>query len=195
MKLLNKFLVKYPQYQEKYHDLRDQYVNFGIVAMNYATILQKIFMQHLLEIKGLDSSELSKEELRVEFFNLLNKKHADPFEEDFEFSKYYKPAFDKVKEKFPSLELTTERFLNIVSLENLSNKDVLKNTVREALDVISKYSDRLSNTSSNMKSSYLEVMMTKYQDKLKTNVKRDENNDLIKTPSLEKGKIIRSPKN
>jgi hypothetical protein len=113
MKFLKQFFTKHPE-------LRTQYVDTSIVALNYLAKPLDLFMQHLLTVQEIDPQTKPGSRYQAALAESLNKTHEKDFDDNYDFS-WIRKSFQKTQNALPNLNMTPAQYHRATDIGSLQS--------------------------------------------------------------------------
>lgn len=113
MKFLKQLFAKHPE-------LRTQYVDASITALNYLAKPIDLFMQHLLVVQEIDPQTKPGERYQKALAESLNKTHEKDFDDNYDFS-WIRKSFNKTQKGLPNLNMTPAQYHRATDIGSLQS--------------------------------------------------------------------------
>jgi hypothetical protein len=113
MKFLKQFFTKHPE-------LRTQYVETSITALNYLAKPLDLFMQHLLVVQDIDPATKPGSRYQAALAESLNKTHEKDFDDNYDFS-WIRKSFQKTQNALPNLNMTPAQYHKATDIGSLQS--------------------------------------------------------------------------
>lgn len=111
MKFLNQFFTDHPE-------IRQQYVNTGLVTLNYIVKPLDLFMQHLMVVQNIDPKTKPGERSQYILNKVFDNVHEKDFDDNYDFS-WLRKSFKKTQKAMPNLDMSPAQYHRVTDIGSL----------------------------------------------------------------------------